>query len=83
MTAVISVGAIAGTVSLNRLQDATTVGGTYADIAGATAVDITATGVSIISVDVRSIRRFIKYAATAGGTTLIGVTLIGYKKYMA
>lgn len=83
--AVIAVGAVTGTgLVLNRLQDSDTLGGTYVDIALATAADITAANtVRSIPVDVRSVRRFLKYAGTvnAAGPVLVGVTLVGFKKY--
>jgi len=83
--AVVTTGAVTGSMSLVRLLDCDTVAGTYVDIAGATAADVTtANQVRQIPVDVRSIRRFLKYGATVTtGPILIGVTLIGFKKYNA
>jgi hypothetical protein len=81
--AVINTGAITGTMD-PKLQDCDTIGGTYADITGATAAQVSsANQVRQITVDVRSIRRFIKFVGTVvTGPVLIAVTLVGYKKYI-
>lgn len=85
VTAVIVTGAITGSVSLQRLQDSDAIAGTYADIPGQVApADIsTANQIRFIAQDVRSCRRFMKFAATVTtGPVLIGVALVGYKKYI-
>lgn len=80
--AVINTGAITGTMA-PKLQDCDTTGGTYADIAGATAATVsTANQTRVIPVDVRSIRRFLGFVGTVvTGPVLISVTLVGFKKY--
>lgn len=87
VTAVISTGAITGTgLTLARLQDSDTLGGAYVDIPGQVApADITtANQIRFIAQDVRSCRRFLKFAGTVGaaGPLLIGVSLVGFKKYI-
>ena len=86
INAVVSTGAITGTLSLQRLQDSDAIGGAYVDIAGQLAVaDITtANQVRTLPQDTRSCRRFLKFAATVTtGPILMAVTLIGFKKYAA
>jgi len=84
VTAVVTTGAITGTLTLIRLQDSAD-NAAFADIAGATAVDVTtAAQVRTVSVDVRSIRRFARFGATVTtGPVLIGVAIVGFRKYMA
>jgi len=84
VSAVVSSGAVTGSMSLIRLQDSDILAGTYVDITGATATDITtANQTRAIAVDQRSVRRFLKFAATVTtGPIVVGVTLIGYKTYI-
>jgi hypothetical protein len=78
---VINTGAITGTMD-PKLQDCDTSGGTYADIAGKTAAQVsTANQTRVITVDVREARRFLKFVGTVvTGPVLISVTLVGTKK---
>jgi hypothetical protein len=75
-------GAITGTMD-PKLQDSETSGGTYVDIVGATAAQVTtANNLRSIKIDKRSVRRFIKFVGTVvTGPVLIGVSLSGFKKY--
>ncbi len=79
---VITTGAITGTLD-PKLQDCATSGGSYADVSGATATQVsTADQVRVIRVDTRSVKRFIKLVGTVvTGPVLIGASLIGCKKY--
>lgn len=74
-------GAITGTLD-GKLQDSAD-NSSFADITGATTPQVTAANkVQFIAVDVRSVRRYLKYLGTvATGPVLISVVLIGFKKY--
>lgn len=84
VTAVVTTGTITGTLSLIRLQDSAD-NSVFADITGATAADVTtASQVRTISVDVRAIRRFLRFGATVTtGPVLMGVALVGFRKYIS
>ena len=79
---IVQTGAITGTLDL-KLQDCDTSGGTYADVSGATAAQVTAANkLSSIKVDVRNVRRFIKLVGTVvTGPVLISAIVCGAKKY--
>jgi hypothetical protein len=84
-----TVGVVSGTtptMSL-QLQDATTAGATYANVASAAALTVATTGGTIqsISFNIDQTRQFLRIAITEAGTTpsfLIGINVIGTKKYM-
>lgn len=83
---IIDVGAVSGTSpTLDlKLQDATTSGGTYADIPGATAAQLTATGLVEINFNVSAARQFLKVAGTITGTSpsfAVAEIFTGFKKY--
>ena len=79
---IVQTGAITGTLDL-KLQDCDTSGGSYADVTGATAAQVTAANkLSSIKVDVRNVRRFIKLVGTVvTGPVLISAIVCGAKKY--
>jgi len=53
-----------------KIQDCDTSGGTYADVGGATATQVTAsTNIQKIVVDRNTARRFLKYVGTIAGTS--------------
>src|SRR3972149_12128151 len=66
---VMDVGTVSGTTPTCdfKLTESDTSGGTYADITGATASQITATGVREIAYDVAKAKRWIKVAGTIAG----------------
>lgn len=89
---VIDVSSVTGTSPTYDffISTSDTSGGTYTAITGATASQITASGVREINVDASggslatTCRRFIKVNATVGGTTpsaLVGEGAVGIKKY--
>lgn len=83
---ILDVGAVSGTTPTCdfKLTECATSGGTYTDIPGATASQITATGVREINFDVGASKQFIKVAGTIAGTTpsfTIGELFVGLKKY--
>lgn len=66
-----------------KLQDCATVGGTYADIAGAAFTQAgNAAGQQIISFDVQAARAFVRAVVTIGGTAsfISNLSLVGLKK---
>ena len=69
-----------------KIQDSTTVGGSYADVTGATftEVDDTAGGsIQTITVDANTLDGFVKFVGTIAGTTpsfICGVTITGINK---
>lgn len=69
-----------------KIQDCATVGGTYADVTGATftEVDDTAGGaLESITVDANAMDGFVKFVGTIAGTTpsfILGVTITGIKQ---
>lgn len=69
-----------------KIQSSTTVGGSYADVTGATftEVDDTAGGaIESITVDANSMGGFVKFVGTIAGTTpsfICGVTITGIKQ---
>lgn len=76
------------TPTLNgKLQDSDAVGGTYADVPGATFVEIddTAGGsIQAIAVDLGNVNGFLRFVGTIAGTTpsfTMGVSVVGLKKY--
>ena len=82
----IDVGAVTGTSPTCdlKLTESDTSGGTYTDISGATAAQITATALKEINFDVGASKRFIKVAGTIAGTTpsfTIAELFCGVKKY--
>jgi hypothetical protein len=71
-----------------KLQECDTIGGTYADIAGAAFSTVLGTGgadvLADIPVDMTMAKKFIRVVGTVGGTTpsfVYGVTIRGFKKY--
>jgi len=81
----IDCGAVSGTTpnAVFRVTDCDTSGGTYADVSGAVATAITATGLRAIAIDVSAARRWIKVAAVITGTSPSFTTseaFVGYKK---
>jgi hypothetical protein len=74
-------GAVTGSTA-PKLQDSAD-NSSFADITGATATAIsTADQVRSIKVDVRNVRRYIKFVGTVTtGPILIGVVMNGFKKY--
>jgi len=72
-----------------KLQDSATVGGTYADVAGAAITQIAAAAAGplnrqIIVVDKNKVKSFIRAAITISGTTpvfLSSAVIVGAKKY--
>lgn len=67
-----------------KIQNSDTSGGTYTDVVGATATQITASGVREINIDVAATKRFLKLAFTIGGTTPSFTVVngaVGAKKY--
>jgi len=81
-----SVGTVSGTTPTldGKIQDCDTSGGTYADVTGATFAQVTATGsIKKTAIDVKKLRRFVKYVGTIAGTTpsfVIAVVVAGVKK---
>lgn len=68
-----------------KLQDSDAVGGTYADIPGATFTQVTdaADSLQSIAVDVAAAKGFIRFIGTIAGTTpsfTLGVSFVGVKK---
>lgn len=83
---VLDVGTVSGTTPTCdfKLQECDTSGGTYTDIVGATAAQITATGVREINYNVSGTKKFIKVAGTITGTSpsfAVGELHVGLKKY--
>jgi len=84
-----AVGVVSGTTPTldGKVQSSATSGGTYADIAGATFTQVTATSnVQAINVRVSEASAFLRYVGTIGGTTpsfTMGVLFVGKKKYEA
>lgn len=53
-----------------KIQDSDTSGGTYADVAGATFTQVTAsTNLQAVTVDRNTTKRFLRYVGTIAGTT--------------
>lgn len=80
-------GAVTGTLD-GKIQDCDTSGGTYADLPGTPnpgliGAQVTAANkIQTVSLDTRSVRRFVKYVGTVvTGPVLISVVMIGNKKY--
>jgi hypothetical protein len=68
-----------------KLQDCATVGGTYADVAGATFAQVTdaADALELITVNISDLKQFIRVVGTIAGTTpsfTFGVEFVGVKK---
>jgi hypothetical protein len=78
-----NLGAITGSISLNKLTHCDTSGGTYTDVdQGSQAFGTTASALSSVKVNVSEMKRFLKYAANVTtGPVLISVTATGFKKY--
>lgn len=74
------------TPTLNgKVQDCATVGGTYADVSGATFAEITdsADTLEVIAINVSNVKGFIRFVGTIAGTSpsfVCGVSFIGIKK---
>ena len=84
---VMDVGTVSGTTPTCdfKLTESDTSGGTYADITGATASQITATGVREIAYDVAKAKRWIKVLGTIAGTSpsfAVAELFVGFKKYI-
>lgn len=77
---VVQTGAITGTLD-GKIQDSAD-NSSFADVTGATYTQVTAANkVAAYSLDVRTVRRYIKYVGTvATGPVLISVVLNGFKK---
>src|SRR3990172_9402642 len=83
---IMDVGTVSGTSPTCdfKLTESATSGGTYTDVAGATAAQITATGTREINFEVGATKQFIKVAGTIGGTTpsfTVSELFVGVKKY--
>lgn len=72
-----------GTGTLDgKIQDCDTVGGTYADVAGAVFTQSTTTAdVKMLALNPKSCRRYVKYVGTiVTGPQIVGVSIAGVKK---
>jgi hypothetical protein len=83
---IVDVGAVSGTTpTLDlKLQESDTSGGSYTDIAGATAAQMTATGVAEINYNANQAKRWIRVAGTITGTSpsfANSELFVGFKKY--
>lgn len=78
------VGIVTGTTPTldGKIQDSAD-NSTFADVSGATFTQVTASGsFQTIAVNTQSVRKYIRYARTAGGTTpnfTVGVIAVGQK----
>jgi hypothetical protein len=82
---VIDVGAVSGTTPTldSKIQDSADNSTGWADVAGATAAQRTATGTDTILIATGEVKRYVRYVGTIAGTTpsfLTGVTIGGFKK---
>lgn len=82
----LDVGAVTGTSPTCdfKITHSDTSGGTYTDVTGATASQITATGIREINVDIGAAKQFLKVTGTIAGTTpsfTISEAIVGQKKY--
>jgi hypothetical protein len=79
------VGACTGSIA-GKIQDSAD-NSSFADVTGATFTTVAAAGpdkVQSISVDVRNVRRYVKYVGTVvTGPSLVSVVLNGFKKVSA
>lgn len=71
-----------GSISATKIQDSAD-NSNWADVTGAT-FGTTASAMTSVALDVRSVRRYIRYVATVTtGPVAVAVTLNGYKKVTA
>lgn len=85
--AVQQVGVVSGTNPTwdGKFQDSADNSTGWADIAGATFAQVTATGnIQAIAIDVQACKRYVRYVGTIGGTSTptfnSGVSILGFKK---
>ena len=78
-----NLGTITGSISLNKLQDSAD-NSAWADVAAGVqtgAFGTTASALSSVQVEVRNLRRYVRYIATVTtGPVAVSVTMTGFKK---